>query len=133
MHINTMRLGTAPDHSPCKLFNSLLLLGPYLWSVDGLEKQSVERHPRPPNRPLRRRDRLRLLGIKSTVLNKHFDQRSVTKGDFAIFLCLTYHGVIVVTPIFLRKSFGSSDSFIGATTSIGGFGNCSVVSRSAKL
>jgi MFS family permease len=37
-------------------------------------------------------------------------------------VCLTYHGVIVLMPIFLRRTFKSSDSFVGATTSIGAFG-----------
>ena len=37
-------------------------------------------------------------------------------------LCLTYHGVNLLMPIFLSINFNSSDSFVGLTTSIGSFG-----------
>ena len=89
-----------------------------------LEKQSVERHPSTP------KSTSTSSGSAATARNQvNCAKQNISTKDLLLkvilpffFLCLTYHGVIVVTPIFLRKSFGSSDSFIGATTSIGGFG-----------
>ena len=79
-----------------------------------LEKQSVERHPSTP------KSTSTSSGSAATARNQvDCAKQNISTKDLLLkvilpffFLCLTYHGVIVVTPIFLRKSFGCSDSFI---------------------
>ena len=44
------------------------------------------------------------------------------------FICLTYHGNLILYPIFLRKMFNASDSFIGLAATVGNVGDlCSSI------